>query len=186
MKGSTVRGTPVRHVAVGARGEGSHAGAPPNMEGTVDARYGSEKSGYRKMPGEGTPYHSETGNPPNARREISHGERGGVVLSENGLNMNEPESSDTVLFEERGAGDYGRGYDPPGPADVMDSPVPGHAPFFDAGMIETIDKARQGKGAENQSNPDLVAIGGVMSRGMEPDTRTGQGENAAEAEDNRG
>lgn len=160
MKGSTVRGTPVRHVTVGARGEGERAGKPSGMEGTVHEQYSSDKRGYQSDSRSGTPYHSEDGNPPNSRREVIRSTN--AESSDHG-NQNDPHSNGPGVMLD--VGDYGTGY-APRDEPTMDSPVPRHAPVFGTGFIETEDRAHMGKGAENQARDDLLKIGGVMSRGM--------------------
>lgn len=179
MRGSTVRGTPVHHVTQGSRGEGQRGGEPRGMQGqTTHENYQSESRGYRDehFPHRGTPYTSEDGNPPNARRTVGDHPTHGIVHSESGLDMNDPKSSigQGVVLDD-GAHRYEGGFQTTAHTPTEDSPVPGHAPHFDPGFIAKEDRAHLGSGNERGVD-DLVRAGGVMSRGMEGTSRHGESE----------
>lgn len=161
-KGRTHVGTPFNHAGNSPHGVGvAGAARDRGMSSTVLPQYESEKSGYRDIPGSGTPYQSERGNPPDARREVARGTN--VEASDHG-NQNDPEKPGGVLVP--GNPNYGNGYSPAA-APTLDSPVPRAAPVFDTGEIRTEDRAHMGKRNEVTANDRLVEIGGVMSRGME-------------------
>lgn len=168
MRPSTIRGTPYHHVDARA-GQGTAPGTPKGMNGTSPEQYSSDHRGYQQDPRGGTPYKSQAGNPPGAMREVSHDEKGGVVISEAGQNHNDPHANGmTVLLDTHGAGE---GFMPKEDGGVMDSPVPAHAARFEADFIPTEDAAHLGTGLEYlaaaKSNNDLRKLDGVMSRGTD-------------------
>ena len=155
-------GTPFNHAGNSPHGAGvREAAAGRGMHSTVLPQYESETGGYRRIPGTGTPVEHQKGNPPDARREVAHGTN--LESSDHG-NQNTPEQPAGVLVP--GKPSYENGYMPRDAAQ-LDSPVPRGAPQFDTGFIREEDAKHAGRGNERTANPDLVAIGGVMSRGME-------------------
>lgn len=165
-KGATVRGTPYHFQGTGAtRMQGvapSDARKPSEMSGVVNRQFEGDQS--RKVnPRSGTEYQSEVGNSDEFIREASHGPKGGVVLSENGINMNEPRSNGNGVildgitresaYSARAAG-------------AMDSPVPKGAPSFAGADMVAENRAHLGRGNERAASDVITEIGGVMSRGM--------------------
>lgn len=163
MRSSTVRGTPVHHIDARG-GEGQRGGEKPNgMVGTVHEQYDSDRRGYQSDPRGGTPFNSERGNPPGARREVA---RGTNLESADHGNQNDPHSNgQSVMLDTHG---YERGYMPKEEGGVMDSPVPGHAARFDTTTVHEEDRAHLGTGLEDLAgkNNDLRDLDGVMSRGI--------------------
>lgn len=155
---NTVRGTPFRSI-----GPNGNAGTRGGTDGgqTVDPNY--RGTGINTAPNtRGTPESYKTGNPDNARSVVSSNRQGGVVLSEHGINHNDPNANgDGVVLDNVGAD-----YSPPGGAPTLDSPVPG-GPVYDSTRIpehNSIAMGRPGAGAEQRDS--ILNLGGVMSRGM--------------------
>jgi hypothetical protein len=175
MKQSSVRGTPVRHVSNTAR-EGMGAGKPKGYEGTVNKQFqGDQKINREEGISTGTPYQSREGNSAEAKRTVSQG-RYGMVIGEAGDNQNPHVNGNGVLLDGM---NRDRGYEPPSER-TLDSPVPDGSPVFDAGFIQTENRAHLGKGigvSDAQINDDVLGIGGVLSRGMRGTSTPGGGEN---------
>lgn len=170
MAGRAVhRGTPFNHAGNSLHGVGmrEHAAAS-GMTSTVLPQYESEKGGYRNADGTGTPLQHQKGNPPDARREVARGTN--LESSDHG-NQNDPRSNGKGVILD-GQNEYRAGYQEPAERKgVMDSPVPAAAPIFDADNILIEDRAHMGRRGENQANDNILAIGGVLSRGMESTSR---------------
>jgi hypothetical protein len=170
MKQSSVRGTPYHHVnATG--GQGQRGGSPAENRGsTVHEEFRGDGINTQTRTN-ATPYRSERGNPPGARREV---ERSTNAESADHGNQNDPHSNGpTVMLDTHDAAD---GWMPREEGGVMDSPVPAHAPVFDAAFIPTEDRAHMGSGNESVANTNLVEIGGVMSRGTDSVSHPGEDE----------
>lgn len=162
MRGSSVRGTPYHHVGPGGTAhEGIKPGTPGGMRGTTPQDLAG--TGINTRGGPGTPYRSQAGNGPEARRVVSS-DRYGKVESGSAGDQADPQSNGRgVVFD--GHNEYSRGFDPQG-EDVMDSPIPRDAPRFDPDFIPREDAAHMGSGNESGARTSLVEVGGVMSRGM--------------------
>lgn len=165
MRGSSVRGTPVRHIKVDGL-EDTREGKPDGMVGTVHKQFDSDRRGYQSDPRGGTPYHSDDGNPADARREVLRSTN--AESSDHG-NQNDPHSNGpTVALDTHGPME---GFMPRENGGVLDSPVPAHAAQFDAGTMHEEDEAHLGSGLEHLAgakvNNDLRELDGVMSRGMD-------------------
>ena len=162
-KGAVVRGTPVNFIPTGGtRNEGIAPSTPKGFKGgagTVAASFEHQD----QVPGHGTPYQSGAGNSDEFMREVSHGPKGGIVLSENGINMNEPRDNGNgvILDGVRRDNSYNK-IDAP----ALDSPVPHGAPAFDGAAMVAENRAHLGSGNEAAAGDVLLGIGGVMSRGM--------------------
>lgn len=161
-RSSSVRGTPYHHVGpAGTAHEGIKPGTPGGMRGTSPENLSG--TGINTRGGQGTPYHSQAGNGPEARRVVSS-DRYGKVIDDAAGDQSDPQANGRgVIFD--GHNEYGRGFDPQG-EEVMDSPIPRDAPRFDPGFIPREDAAHMGSGNESGARTSLVEIGGVMSRGM--------------------
>lgn len=163
MKSTSVRGTPVHSIKAG-NSQGMRAGTPKGMSGTVNRQYEGVQDMNRANGATGTPYHSRDGNGPESKRVRSQGKYGDV-RDQNGDQANPTSNGNGVLFDgiNREAG-----YNPMA-ADAMDSPVPHGSPQFDTHTIRQENLAHLGQGigaVPAQSGDDILAIGGVMSRGM--------------------
>lgn len=136
---------------------------PKGMDGqTTPAQY--RGTGMSTTQGPGTPYRSEAGNPANAKRVVSASDYGRVMSGGAG-NLNDPNSNGTgVLLDGTGGADYAspnhRGY--------PESPVPGNAPAtMEGDSIVTRNSIALGKGAPAAgARDDILALNGVLSRGM--------------------
>jgi hypothetical protein len=166
MKSTTVRGTPYRKIENTAN-EGISPRTPAGNRGTVDKM--NSEPGIRTGPQpRGTPYQSQAGNSDEFSRVASQGKYGHVVDTATGENMNDPRSNgDGVILD-----DMATDYNDPRHAPTIDSPVSPEAPIFETRTIAEENAAHLGRGrgstAPNRANAtdDLLAIGGVMSRGM--------------------
>lgn len=160
MARNSVRGTPYHHVGTGqTRSEGMRPGLPMGSDGETTMRQ-YRGTGMDTKQGPGTPYRSERGNSDEFSRTVEQSTN--AESSDHG-NQNDPASNgDGVVLD--GANRYGNGFSPRA-APTLDSPVPGHAPVFDTGFVETEDKAHLGSGNAGGAD-DLINGGGVMSRGM--------------------
>lgn len=178
MKSSTVRGTPVRFIGpagsgvIGGGHEGFRQGSHlPGMSGTVNRQFEGDQSSQPNARS-GTPYQDREGNPDEFKRVASHGPKGGVVISENGLNHNDPASTGAgVILASQGPGHMNN----PAGAPAMDSPVPAHAPQFQTEAMVAENRAHLGTGNEIATGT-LLEVGGVMSRGMDSTSKPSGGE----------
>lgn len=163
MARNVVRGTPYHHIDAKG-GQGQRGGEPAENQGsTVHAQF-REDGINTETRARSTPYHSEAGNPPGARREVL---RSTSAESSDHGNQNDPRSNGSGVVLD-GADSYERGFQPPHEP-TTDSPVPRDAPWFDTRTIREEDVAHLGEGtggSENASSTDLRELGGVMSRGM--------------------
>ena len=173
MKSSTVRGTPINKID----NPGFTASKPGGMNGTVNTHFQGDQS-QQPQAGSGTPYASRNGNPDQARRVAEGGSpKGGVVLSENGINMNAPESNGNgvVLDGVTKEKDYTPWNEP-----AMDSPVPTGAQRPLESSMNIINAMVSGNGKDYSGSkviPDnLMETGGVMSRGMVGTSKPGNDE----------
>lgn len=182
MKSTTVRGTPYRKLD-NLNGQGQRPQLPVGNKGTVDSH--TAEPGIRTGPqGPGTPYNSEAGNGPETVRTVSKDKYGKVITNAAG-NMNDPASNgDGVILDS-----VGKDYQDPRHEPLLDSPVAKGAAQFDTGLIVRDNRAHLGSGsgptAPNDANArdDLLAIGGVMSRGMDSTSQTGQPEDELTKDD---
>jgi hypothetical protein len=161
MARTIVRGTPYSSNRAG--NEGVAPGMPKGMNGqTTPGQY--RGTGMSTTQGPGTPYRSQAGNPADARRVVSADDYGKVITGPAG-NMNDPASNGNgVLFDNTGVIDYA----PPGLVPTLDSPVPGNAPqTMEGHSIVTRNAIALGKGAPAAgARDDILALNGVLSRGM--------------------
>ena len=175
MKSTTVKGTPVNRISpagafIGNR-EGFNAKMKPDgysgRSGVVKDQYEGDRRGpdqvraQGNLPPLGTPYESNTGNPDEAiRTRADH--RYGIVLGENGQDMNNPSSNgDGVVFDGMARE---KGYQPRDAA-TLDSPVMDTAPWFDTRTIRQENAAHMGANTSpTLIEDDLVRAGGVMSK----------------------
>jgi hypothetical protein len=169
FRGTTVRGTPINRTNV-AGNSGIRPGVPKGMVGTVHKQYDSDRRGYQSDPNGGTPYHSQAGNPPEARQLVTRDARGRVLDPNMGEVPNDPSSNGTgVVFD--GTDNMGDG-NSPRIEPTMDSPVPREAPVFDPGFMVQENRQHLGHGKgptapnDAMSRDEILPIGGVMSRGM--------------------
>lgn len=167
MARNSVRGTPYTHVKAG-NSEGQSASKPVGYKGTVGNQYGDDQ--IQTGPSQGTPYNSHAGNGPESKRVVSQSKYGMVETNAAG-NMSDPASN--------GAGVV---LDGASAAGALDSPVPGNAPVFDPGYMETENRAHLGSGNE-MGLRDLINGGGVMSRGMVGVSKSGQSETQMTTDD---
>lgn len=167
MARNSVRGTPYTHVKAG-NSEGQSASKPVGYKGTVGNQYGDDQ--IQTGPSRGTPYNSHAGNGPESKRVVSSDKYGKVESNQQG-NANDPASngSGVVLDGASAAG-------------ALDSPVPGNAPVFDPGYMETENRAHLGSGNE-MGMRNLLNGGGVMSRGMVGTSKPGAGEDELTTDD---
>lgn len=171
MKSSTVVGTPVRSIKAG-NVEGMMAGTPKGYEGVVNRQYQGDQSGNRQTGvNTGTPYNTRNGNGPESKRVASSDKHGIVIDTQTGVDLNEPTSNGNgvILDGMTRESDY-----TPRGAAAMDSPVPQGSPTFEAGAMRAENIAHLGKGkgaAASQAGDVLLAIGGVMSRGIAGTTK---------------
>jgi hypothetical protein len=163
VKPTTVRGTPVRFISAG--NEGMAAGKPANMSGTTSKQFQGDQSN-KVDARSGTAYNSQNGNSPTAKR-VASSDKYGMVVSENGINMSNPESNGNgVVF----AGVGGMSILPASMPQTMDSPVPEGAqrPIENAPGI--LANLRSGSGSQWGANGGpsntFLDMGGVMTRGM--------------------
>lgn len=148
-----------------ALNEGQAAGKPKGMSGTVNQSYEGDQS-QRVSARSGTPYTSKNGNPAGFQRQASHGEKMGIVLSENGLNMSDPDSNGNgVIFDgvTRATG-YRTNPQPP----LLDSPVPdgSQKPVQDGPIVLANLRSGIGKtwGPNDGPGDNFQTMGGVMTR----------------------
>jgi hypothetical protein len=169
MARSIVRGTPYTHITSQTANQGIRAGIPKGSDGqtTMEQFRGTGMSTAQSA--RGTPYHSEAGNPDEARRQASH-DRYGHVIDDAAGNQADPRVNGSgVVFD--GSHNVMNGNMPP-PAETFDSPVSRDAPVFDPGFMVEENREHLGHGSgvtapnRAQSEHDLLAVGGVMSRGM--------------------
>ena len=170
MARTVVRGTPYTSRSGG--NEGMRGGQPAGADGqTTMKQY--RGTGMSTTQGPGTPYNSLTGNPADARRVVSS-DKYGMVQSNAQGNANSPVNNGAgVLFDGTG-GDYAS----PAHHATMDSPVPGRAPATMEGeSIVTRNQIALGKGAPAAgARDDILALNGVLSRGMVQKTSTSDGD----------
>lgn len=169
MKSTSVRGTPVTSIKA-SNTEGQRAGKPAGMNGTVNKQFEGDQR-FQENPRAGTPYNSQDGNGPETRVVRSQGKYG-MVTDENGDQNNPKDNGNGVLLDgiSREAG-----YTPRDER-TMDSPVHEGAPRFNTSFIKQENLAHLGQGigaAPSQASDEILAIGGVMSRGMVGTSRLG-------------
>jgi hypothetical protein len=162
-KGVVLGADHVNHVGpagafVGNR-EGFTPGTPQGTKSTVLPQF--RGGGINTQPNEvGTPLQDVDGNPDEFSRTAEGTGRYGIVLGENGQDMNNPAANGSgVTFDGAKASN---GYTTR-PAPTLDSPVPTNAPRFNPGFVPTEDRAHLGSGNESAADPDLRK-GGVMGR----------------------
>jgi hypothetical protein len=148
VKPSSVRGTPVR-----------------SMSGTSPSQYVGDQS-QQPNRASGTPYNSSKGNSATAKTVKQSGGVGQVIDTQTGVMFHEPNSNGNgVVFDGiTREGDYF-----PAGAPAMDSPVPNGAATMPKGAMRAENIAHLGSGTgvnASQAGDVLLAIGGVMSRGM--------------------
>ena len=167
MKSSSVRGTPYTRVS-NTRTEGMmHGAKPKGMSGTVNKQFEGDQKGNRQVGvAQGTPYQSQDGNSDEFMRTRSNGKYG-VVMDPAAGNLADPAANGNGTILDGMSREMGY---TPMPAATMDSPVMTGAPHFDTRMIRAENLAHMGQGigaAPSQSGDDILAIGGVISRGMQ-------------------
>lgn len=164
MARTIIRGTP--YISRSGGNEGQRAGMPKGSDGqTTMQQY--RGTGMSTTQGPGTPYHSQVGNPANARRVVSADAYGKVMSNSQGdANSHLNNGSGVVL--DGVASDY----QSPPHHPYADSPVPGNAPATMEGeSIVTRNAIALGKGAPAAgARDDILALNGVLSRGMEQKT----------------
>lgn len=174
MARMTVRGTP--YIKLGGN-EGGSAGKPQGYDGTVGNQYGRDVINTRTQGG--TPYQSQNGNPATARRVVSADLYGKVMSGAQG-NANDPTNTGSGVLLDSLASDY----EDPTIQPSMDSPVPGNAPLYQTSDIVSVNQARLGTNmSPAHAKDDLLALGGVMSRGMEGVDHPGDSEDALTRDD---
>lgn len=171
---TSIRGTP--YIKLGGN-EGGNAGKPAGYKGTQGPQYQRDiidTSGQG-----GTPYQSQNGNPAEARRVVS-ADVYGKVMSGGAGNLNDPMSNGNGVILDSVSSDY----EDPTLQPSMDSPVPGGAPLFQTSDIVTVNQARMGSGMPaTAARDDILALGGVMSRGMEGVDHPGDSEQSLTRDD---
>jgi hypothetical protein len=165
MRPTTVRGTPYTKITNTAN-QGVSPRTPSGMKGTVEEN--TAEPGIRTgPPGRGTPYRSQAGNSDEFMRTVSR-DRYGMVMDPVLGNPNDPRTNGDGVILDHMATDY----EDPRHMPTMDSPVPVEAPIFETSTVAQENAAHLGRGrGPTAPNPamardDLLAIGGVMSRGM--------------------
>jgi hypothetical protein len=186
-KGIVLGADHVNHVGPSGAFVGNKEGFTPSTPAgysgkTVADQYRGDGVGIdtRPLPGSGTPYQDSDGNPNEFKRTAEGTGRYGIVLGENGQNMNDPASNGSgTIFDgaKRENGYMTR------PAPTFDSPVPQKAPRLDPSFIPTEVRGRLGGGNESAAKDGLVAGGGVMSRGMVGTSKTSAGEDELTRDD---
>lgn len=167
MRGTSVKGTP--YISKSSS-EGGNAGKPAGYTGTVGPLYGRDIIDTRKQGG--TPYQSTNGNPATTRRVVS-ADTYGRVMSGSAGQMNDPLSNGNGVVLDSVSSDY----EDPTISPSMDSPVPGNAPMFQTSNLLTITQMRMGSNmSPAHAKDDLVALGGVMSRGLDTISKPGESE----------
>jgi hypothetical protein len=79
-------------------------------------------------------------------------------------NANDPSNTGSGVLLDSVSSDY----EDPTIQPSMDSPVPGNAPMYQTSDITSVNQARLGSNmSPAHAKDDLLALGGVMSRGME-------------------
>jgi hypothetical protein len=181
-------GTPVNVIKSGGSGRaagkpGGYAGAAGTVRDTFEGDQKGPRQVAAQMSGKqdlGTPYQSVAGNPGDASR-IAHGTGFyGVDAVEGGQNMNDASSNGNGTILDHMSRETQ--YQPRSPA-MIDSPVPGNAPFFDSRTINDENRAHAGRGNEATANDRLLPIGGVMSRDMLGTSTPKGGENELQEDD---
>jgi hypothetical protein len=171
---TSIRGTP--YIKLGGT-EGGNAGKPQGYTGTVGAQYGRDIIDTRGQGG--TPYQSNNGNPATARRVVSADLYGKVMSNQQG-NANDPSNTGSGVILDSVASDY----EDPTIQPAMDSPVPGNAPLYQTSDIVSVNQARLGSNmSPAHAKDDLLALGGVMSRGMEGVDKSGDAEDSLTRDD---
>ena len=167
-KSKGIVGTPINHIgpsgaSVGNK-EGFTPGVPAGYSGkTVADQYRGDGVGIdtRPLPGSGTPYQDRDGNVDEFSRTAEGTGRYGIVLGENGQDMNNPASNGSgTIFD---GATRANGFIPKPDKPTLDSPVPRTAPMFEPGFIPAEDRAHLGSGNESGVE-SLVGGGGVMSK----------------------
>jgi hypothetical protein len=175
VKSSSVRGTPYTHVTNTAQ-EGISPRTPKGMSGTVNKQFeGDQKGNRQEGVAKGTPYQSQAGNSDEFVRVRSRDKYGKVIDDAAGDQANYKSNGNGVILDGIARE---MGYTPMAAA-TMDSPVMMGAPHFDTRTIRDENLAHIGQGigaAPSQSGDDILAIGGVISRGMENVSRSNGGE----------
>lgn len=162
MTRTVVRGTP--YTKIGGSGNNSSGIAPGSPKG-ADGQ--STLSPYRgtgmsTTQGPGTPFRSEAGNGAEAKRVVS-ADRYGKVMSNQQGDANMPMNNGNGVVLDSVSSDY----EDPTHQPALDSPVPGNAPLFQTDKIVSVNQARLGSNMPAAAaKDDLLALGGVMSRGM--------------------
>jgi hypothetical protein len=184
MKQSSIRGTPINRISDSGFRSG---GKPAGYSGTVNKQFEGDQSGNRQEGiSTGTPYESRHGNPGDARRTRSQGPYGEIDSNGQG-NVNSPTSNGNGVLldgisENRDYTPWGRDG-----ADVMDSPVPAGKQMPQPDSANALNALRNGEGAywgaREQIDDQLLRINGVMSRGMDNISKTGEPETELTADD---
>jgi hypothetical protein len=146
------------------------------MSGTVNKQFeGDQKGNRQEGVAKGTPYQSQAGNSDEFVRVRSRDKYGKVIDDAAGDQANYLSNGNGVILDGIARE---MGYTPMAAA-TMDSPVMMGAPHFDTRTIRQENLAHMGQGigaAPSQSGDDILAIGGVISRGMENVSRSSGGE----------
>jgi hypothetical protein len=163
MKSSSVRGTPINSIKA-PNNQGMMAAKPKGMSGVVNRQFEGEQATNRANGNTGTPYNSQDGNGPESKR-VRSSDKYGKVRDHNGDQNNPADNGNGVILD-----DITResGYNPKD-AEAMDSPVPRGSPEFNTRTIEQENLAHLGQGigaVPAMAGDDILAIDGVMSRGM--------------------
>jgi hypothetical protein len=164
---TSIRGTP--YIKLGGT-EGGSAGKPAGYTGTVGPQYGRDIIDTRGQGG--TPYQSTNGNPATAKRVVSADLYGKVMSNQQG-NANDPNNNGGGVVLDSVTTDY----EDPAIQPAMDSPVPGSAPMYQTANIVSVNQARMGSNmSPAHAKDDLLALNGVMSRGMDNISKPGEAE----------
>lgn len=160
MARTIVRGTP--YTKSSSAREGIAPGTPKGMDGQTTPQQYRGTGMSTAQSARGTPYQSQAGNGPEARRVVS-ADRYGKVVSGSAGNLNDPKSNGDGVVLDSVSSDY----EDPTIRPSLDSPVPGSAPMFQTSEILSVNQARLGKGMPAAAaRDDILNLGGVMSRGM--------------------
>ena len=173
MKSRSVWGTPENHIRSGS-GNSINPGKPAGYDGgsgTVRNQFEGDQRGNKQvreqgnLPPLGTEYQSDRGNPSGASTTRAD-HRYGVVLGENGQDLNNPSSNGNGVLFDGVTRDTGYRANPQPPN--LDSPVPGGSqkPARDGPI--TLADLRSGVGEYwgrgDGPKDSLLENGGVMSK----------------------
>jgi hypothetical protein len=177
MKPSSVVGTPFHSIKASNSQGMMHGAKPSGMSGTVNRQFeGDQRINREEGISTGTPYQSQDGNGPETKVTRSHGLYGDVETPSAGNQASPTSNGNGVILD---GIDRARDYTAK-PRPAMDSPVPegSQKPQDNASIKLNEIRNGQGKywGADDAIEDNIVAAGGVLSRGMENVSRPGESE----------